>query len=111
MLEFCAHIARDFMLAEGDRITRSRHAIKTMGVAVLNGGITTFLGLLPVALSSYGYFQKYYFVQYSVVVSVGLLTGLVLLPVVLALIGPPSFMSTFTSKTNIEKSNGSIAVL
>eukprot|EP00210_Caulerpa_lentillifera_P000174 g169.t1 len=110
-LEFCAHIARDFMLAEGDRMTRSRHALKTMGIAVLNGGITTLLGLLPVALSSYGYFQKYYFIQYFVVVSVGLLTGLIFLPLVLSLFGPPSFMSTFTNKTNNEKIDQEFSVL
>ena len=46
-VEFCAHIARDFMLAEGDRLTRSIHALQTMGIAVFNGGVTTFLGILP----------------------------------------------------------------
>ena len=89
-VEFCAHIARDFMLAEGDRLTRSIHALQTMGIAVFNGGVTTFLGILPSALSDYPAISNRLFVQYSISTIAGMFTGLLLLPTILSLIGPPS---------------------
>eukprot|EP00210_Caulerpa_lentillifera_P003611 g3446.t1 len=92
-VEFCAHITRDFMLTSGDRLTRVLHAMRTMGVAVLNGGITTFLGILPSAISDLPSIHDRLFVQYSCVVLAGTFTGLVILPTVLSLIGPPAFES------------------
>ena len=90
-VEFCAHIARDFMLAEGDRLTRSIHALQTMGIAVFNGGVTTFLGILPSSLSEYPAVYNRLFIQYSISAAAGMFTGLFLLPTILSLIGPSSF--------------------
>lgn len=81
-------LGREFMMAPGNRALRSRTALKTMGVAALNGGITTFLGLLPVAWTQFPYFHIYFFRQYSLIVAVGLFIGLGVLPVLLSLFGP-----------------------
>lgn len=89
-IEFCAHIARDFMLADGNRGMRVAHALKSVGFAVFNGGVTTFLGIIPVAWADFNYFKKYFFMLYSVVVLVGLFVGLMLLPGILLWIGPES---------------------
>lgn len=83
-----ALLGREFMMTAGNRATRSREALKNMGVAAFNGGITTFLGLLPVAWTQFPYFQVYFFRQYSLIVGVGLFIGLGLLPVLLSLFGP-----------------------
>lgn len=90
-VEFCVHIARAFMLATGDRLTRVLHALRTMGIAVMNGGITTFLGIFPSAFSEYPTVHALCFIEYSIIVLAGLFMGLLFLPMVLALIGPPSF--------------------
>eukprot|EP00803_Ostreobium_quekettii_P009440 evm.model.scf_60.23 EVM.evm.TU.scf_60.23 scf_60:170676-175982(-) len=90
-VEFCSHITRDFMLSEGTRQQRAYRAVKEMGLAVLNGGVTTLLGLVPVAFSEYPYFREYFFMQYSLVVVIGLFVGLIVLPVLLSIIGPKSF--------------------
>eukprot|EP00803_Ostreobium_quekettii_P006848 evm.model.scf_1978.3 EVM.evm.TU.scf_1978.3 scf_1978:8511-13958(-) len=90
-VEFCAHIARDFMLTQGGRSHRAYKALKHMGLAVFNGGFTTFLSLLPLAWSEYPYFKNYFFGQYSMVTAVGLFVGLFLLPVLLAMFGPDAF--------------------
>lgn len=98
-VEFCAHIARDFMLTPGERSHRACKALKHMGMAVFNGGVTTILFLLPLAWSGYSYFKNYFFVQYSMVTAVGLLVGLFLLPVLLAMFGPDAFQDTEQSQT------------
>ncbi|GMH38537.1 hypothetical protein BSKO_06421 [Bryopsis sp. KO-2023] len=104
-VEFCAHIAREFMVTPGSRASRSRKALQNMGCAVFNGGITTFLGLLPVAWAKFPYFQRYFFGQYSVVVASGLFVGLGLLPVLLALIGPNAYVHN-PSRKQREKAGG-----
>ncbi|CAD7702840.1 unnamed protein product [Ostreobium quekettii] len=90
-VEFCSHITRHFMLSEGDRPQRAFGAVKGMGLAVLNGGITTLLSILPIAFSEYPYFREYFFAQYSVMVGIGLFVGLILLPVLLSTVGPSAF--------------------
>ncbi|GMH44649.1 hypothetical protein BSKO_12601 [Bryopsis sp. KO-2023] len=87
-VEFCAHIARDFMLSTGTNGQRVGHAIQTVGFAVFNGGLTTFLGVLPVAWAEFNYFQVYFFALYSLVVGVGVFVGLFVLPAVLFWMGP-----------------------
>lgn len=89
-IEFCAHIARDFMLAEGTTTQRVKHALYSLGFAVFNGGITTFLGILPLSWAKYNYFQRYFFGLYALVVVVGLFVGLFLMPAVLYWLGPKS---------------------
>eukprot|EP00210_Caulerpa_lentillifera_P000195 g190.t1 len=105
-LEFCVHITRDFMLNSGDKMTRILHAMRTMGVAVINGGATTFLGILPSALSDLPTIRDRLFVQYSCVVLAGTFTGLVILPTVLSLIGPPAYESEDKQKSaSIDEEN------
>jgi len=111
-VEFCAHIARDFMLTSGDRMTRVLHALRTMGVAVLNGGITTFLGILPASLSNVPLIHDQLFIQFSIIVLSGLFIGLLFLPTVLSLIGPPAFKPIEFEGTGNQKGsenqNGSV---
>mmetsp|Transcript_10021 Transcript_10021/g.16011 ORF Transcript_10021/g.16011 Transcript_10021/m.16011 type:complete len:1253 (+) Transcript_10021:58-3816(+) len=87
-VEFLSHIARAFMLARGTRSERAAHAVNTLGLATVNGTLTTFLGILPIAFSYYTYFVNYFFLQYVLILAVCLLQGVVVLPVVLSLVGP-----------------------
>ena len=90
-VEFCAHYARSFMLAPGDRVGRTLAALREIGPPIVNGGITTFLSILPVAFSGYKYFITYFFGFYSILIVVCLANALVLLPALLSFVGPAPY--------------------
>ena len=90
-VEFCAHYARSFMLAPGDRVSRTLAALREIGPPIVNGGITTFLSILPVAFSGYKYFITYFFGFYSILIVVCLANALVLLPALLSFVGPAPY--------------------
>jgi predicted RND superfamily exporter protein len=88
-VDYAAHVAHAFMRASGTRQNRVSSAVSAVGVPVLNGGFSTFLAFVLVAFSSSYAFQAFFKVFFGVVIF-GLFHGLLLLPVLLALIGPPS---------------------
>ena len=90
-VEFCAHFTRSFMLAEGSRDERIVRAYRAITPPILNGGLTTFLSILPIAFSEYGYFVKYFFAYYSLLIVLCLGNSLVLLPCILSIVGPPAY--------------------
>ena len=90
-VEFCAHYARSFMLAPGDRVDRALAALREIGPPIVNGGITTFLSILPVAFSGYKYFITYFFGFYSILIVVCLANAIVLLPALLSFVGPAPY--------------------
>ena len=60
-----------------------------IGPAVLNGGISTFLAFVMLAGSkSYGF--SVFFKIFFLVVTFGLFHGLVVLPILLSMLGPPA---------------------
>lgn len=69
------------------RDTNVKEVLETMGASVLLGGLSTFLGIFPLMFS--GNEIIYIFViTFGGVVLLGLLHGLVLLPVLLSILGP-----------------------
>ena len=52
-VEFLSHIARAFMMEQGTRAARAAAAVRSLGAATVNGAVTTFLGILPIAFSYY----------------------------------------------------------
>ena len=111
--------------AAGTRAERSCAALAHMGIPIVNGGISTFVGIAmlafaevgsppsPVAydcaltslLSQFGFIVKYFFGVFVTVVAVGLFNGLVLLPVLLTWVGP-STIAEFTMSGDSEDSSG-----
>lgn len=63
-------------------------ALVLMFAPILDGGLSTILGVLMLAFSEYGFVRKYFFAVFFGVVAFGLLNGLVLLPILLRLVGP-----------------------
>eukprot|EP00916_Digyalum_oweni_P008110 GHVL01013577.1.p1 GENE.GHVL01013577.1~~GHVL01013577.1.p1 ORF type:complete len:787 (-),score=100.18 GHVL01013577.1:108-2300(-) len=86
-VDYSAHIAHAFMLAEGTRNERVLAAMNRIGISVFDGGTSTILATLPLAASS-GYIFFTFFRVFFFAVLFGLLHGLVFLPTLLSVIGP-----------------------
>jgi predicted RND superfamily exporter protein len=69
------------------RDERVKETLETMGVSILVGGLTTFLGIIPAAISSLEIFMSVFYSFFSMVV-LGCTHGLILLPVLLSYFGP-----------------------
>uniref|UniRef100_A0A8B9LXV7 Patched 2 n=1 Tax=Astyanax mexicanus TaxID=7994 RepID=A0A8B9LXV7_ASTMX len=89
-VEFTVHIALRFLTAIGDRNTRSVAALEHMFAPVMDGAISTFLGVLMLAGSEFDFIMRYFFAVLAILTLLGILNGLVLLPVLLSIMGPPA---------------------
>ena len=87
-VDFTVHISHAFMAASGkSRNLRVTHALEKVGVPILNGGISSILGILMLAFAN-SYVFRSFFQTMLLVVLFGLGHSLLLLPVVLSFIGP-----------------------
>merc|ERR1719277_2669061 len=89
-VDYAAHVGHNFMTQEGSNAERVVRTLGDVGAAVLCGGISTFLGVMLLALSK-SYVFRVLFQTFFLTVILGLAHGMVLLPVLLCLIGPASY--------------------
>ncbi|KAL7207283.1 hypothetical protein ACSBR1_029277 [Camellia fascicularis] len=90
-VEFCVHITHAFSVSSGDKNQRTKEALGTMGASVFSGiTLTKLVGVLVLCFSRTEVFVVYYFQMYLALVLLGFLHGLVFLPVLLSIFGPPS---------------------
>ncbi|XAR61542.1 hypothetical protein NMG60_11015995 [Bertholletia excelsa] len=94
-VEFCVHITHAFSVSNGDKDQRAKEALGTMGASVFSGiTLTKLVGVIVLCFSRTEVFVVYYFQMYLALVLLGFLHGLVFLPVLLSIFGPPSRSST-----------------
>ncbi|XP_063512727.1 protein patched homolog 2 isoform X6 [Pongo pygmaeus] len=78
-----------FLTTQGSRNLRAARALEHTFAPVTDGAISTLLGLLMLAGSHFDFIVRYFFAALTVLTLLGLLHGLVLLPVLLSILGPP----------------------
>ena len=79
-------------------------ALKSMGASVLVGGLSTLLGVLPLAFST-SELMRTVFVAFAGMVVLGVSHGLVVLPVILSIVGPTAPMKEYEGKTAKNKAD------
>ncbi|XP_040977372.1 protein patched homolog 1-like isoform X3 [Aquila chrysaetos chrysaetos] len=87
-VEFTVHIALAFLTAVGDKNHRAVLALEHMFAPVLDGAVSTLFGVLMLAGSEFDFIVRYFFAVLAILTILGVLNGLVLLPVLLSLFGP-----------------------
>merc|ERR1711907_732914 len=90
-VEFTAHLVLAFLIATGTMNERMQKSLDIMFVPTFDGFVSTFLGVLILAFTEFEFIFRYFFLLYLIIVLVSVLNGLVVLPVLLALFGPPGF--------------------
>ncbi|XP_032971626.1 protein patched homolog 2 isoform X5 [Rhinolophus ferrumequinum] len=88
-VEFTVHVALGFLTTPGSRNLRAARALEHTFAPVTDGAVSTLLGLLMLAGSNFDFIVRYFFMVLTLLTLLGLLHGLVLLPVLLSILGPP----------------------
>ena len=89
IFNFPNYVARWFVT----RNERMHKALEHRFTPVFNGSVTTFLGIIMLAFAELPFIRLYFFAILLSIVLLGMLNGLVLLPVLLSLVGPPAQVS------------------
>ncbi|XP_074923320.1 protein patched homolog 1 isoform X3 [Chelonoidis abingdonii] len=87
-VEFTVHVALAFLTAIGDKNRRAVLALEHMFAPVLDGAVSTLLGVVMLAGSEFDFIVRYFFAVLAILTILGVLNGLVLLPVLLSFFGP-----------------------
>ncbi|XP_033107661.1 patched domain-containing protein 3-like isoform X2 [Anneissia japonica] len=105
-VDFSAHITYSYTIAPGKtKKMRMNNALFLLGMPMLQGAVSTILGVLTLAFSSYYIFRTLFKTLFLVIVF-GLYHGLFVLPVLLSLFGPTSSKSIRKDKTTRKSVRG-----
>eukprot|EP00090_Calanus_glacialis_P014060 TRINITY_DN22697_c0_g1_i1.p1 TRINITY_DN22697_c0_g1~~TRINITY_DN22697_c0_g1_i1.p1 ORF type:complete len:525 (-),score=56.22 TRINITY_DN22697_c0_g1_i1:73-1449(-) len=86
-VDYAVHLGLAFIIAKGSRLEKSVSALTSIGPAIFNGGLSTFLALVLLGFSTSYIFISFFKIFFLTVVF-GLFHGLILLPVMLTIAGP-----------------------
>merc|ERR1712217_689019 len=87
-VEFTAHLAAAFTTGSGTQQERLGRAMAHTFPAMIEGIISTLVGILPLVFHPTGFIVKYLFGIITLAVGVGAINGLLIMPAMLALLGP-----------------------
>jgi len=94
LVDFLMHILLRYYETTGTtREAKVKETLETMGASMMLGGFTTWLGVIPMALSTTAIFTTI-FVAFLAMVTLGLVIGLAFLPALLSVCGPVVCVST-----------------
>jgi len=88
LVDFIMHVLLRYY--ESQCVTREdkvKDTLKTMGISIMVGGLSTFLAVIPLAFST-SVIIRTVFTAFFSMITLGVVHGLVFLPVVLSLVGP-----------------------
>merc|ERR1719195_1980759 len=89
-VEFPLHIVLSYVGSLGDRGRRTELALEHMFAPVMHGAVSTFLGVAMLAFSQFDFIFRYFFLVLLALILLGVFNGLLLLPVLLVVVGPPA---------------------
>ncbi|XP_037090839.1 protein patched-like [Pollicipes pollicipes] len=89
-VQFTVHVLLGYLTSLGSRALRVQRGLEQMFRPVFHGAFSTFLGVLMLAFSEFDFIIRYFFCVLASLVLLGLVNGLVLLPVLLCWLGPPA---------------------
>ena len=87
LVDYLLHVLLHYYKTPGNREEKVIAVLRSMGSSVMMGGITTFLGTVPLAFSASEIFTTV-FIAFITLVVLGISHGLILLPVILSIFGP-----------------------
>ena len=91
--------------AGDDKNKRALEALADIGAAVLSGALSTFLAV-AVLLGSSSYVFEVLSRQFALTVGLGIVHGLILLPVLLSILGPAAYSSASEEEAVVKKDEG-----
>ncbi|CAL4069872.1 unnamed protein product [Meganyctiphanes norvegica] len=89
-VEFCVHVTVGFLTSVGGRERRVQLALQHMAAPVLHGAASTLIASVMMFFSEFDFIRRYFFYVLLALTALGILDGLVFLPVLLSLVGPPA---------------------
>jgi Niemann-Pick C1 protein len=87
LVDYIMHVLLRYYESAGNRTEKVVYTLRTMGSSVCLGGVSTFLGTIPLAFSTSDIFGTIFF-AFLGLVTLGIGHGLILLPILLSMCGP-----------------------